>query len=247
MSTLFLAWQNPGQSRKWYPIGRLDADSAYGPFRFRYIRGAEKASQESGFAPLLSFPDFRQVYESKDLFPLFKNRILSPEREDFEEYLRYLDLQVAEPDPLLILALTEGRRQTDTLEVFPKIARNADGGFRCRFFLHGWRHVSDAAKRRIEQLQPEDELRVTIELNNPATGLAVQLQTDDYHMIGWTPRYLVLDLVKIIGAEYRETRAKVVKVNPAPAPSQQRVLAELKGNWPNNMEPMSSEEFQDFA
>ena len=32
---------------------------------------------------------------------------------------------------------------------------------------------------------------VGLELNNPATTLAVQIQTTDYHMIGWAPRYLL--------------------------------------------------------
>jgi len=241
-ATVFLAWQSPTESRAWYPIGRLDADSAKGPFRFCYVRGAEKARQEAGLQPLISFPDFGRRYESDQLFPLFRNRLLSPEREEFVEYLETLDLSPDKADPLEILAVTEGRRQTDTLEVFPKISVGEDGAFHCRFFLHGWQHVSTAAQRRIDNLPSGAELRVAIEMNNPATGLAVQMQTPDYEMVGWAPRYLVVDLVRAISESYTDIRAEVVKVNPSPAPSRQRVLVEMTGKWPSQFDPMSGDE-----
>jgi hypothetical protein len=241
-ATVFLAWQSPTESRAWYPIGRLDAVSAAGPFRFCYVRGAEKARQEAGLQPLISFPDFGRRYESDQLFPLFRNRLLSPEREEFVEYLESLDLRPDEADPLEILAVSEGRRQTDTLEVFPKISVGEDGAFHCRFFLHGWQHVSTAAQRRIDDLSSGAELRVAIEMNNPATGLAVQMQTPDYEMVGWAPRYLVVDLVRAIRESYTDIRAEVVKVNPSPAPSRQRVLVEMTGKWPSQFEPMSGDD-----
>ena len=247
MATVFLAWQSPTESRAWYPIGRLDADSAVGPFRFCYVRGAQKAQQEAGLQPLVSFPDFKRRYESEELFPLFRNRILSPEREEFDDYLKSLDLRPDRADPLEILAISEGRRQTDTLEVFPKIKVGENGAFRCRFFIHGWRHVSEAALKRIDCLETGAELRVAIEMNNPATGLAVQVQTPDYHMVGWTPRYLVIDLVRAIGEAFTEIKATVVKVNPSPAPSQQRVLIEMTGKWPEQFEPMSNDDLTDIC
>lgn len=246
MTTLFLAWQDTRRSRGWYPIGRLDADLSRSHYHFHYVRGAARAHQEAGLQPLASFPDFHQQYESEELFPLFRNRVLPAEREEFAEYLRLLDLRPEGADPLEILALSEGRRQTDNLEVFPKISRTAEGGFRCRFFLHGWRHVSEAARQRLQSVQKGDPLRVALELNNPATKLALQLQTVDYHMIGWTPRYLVADLSEAIETSSEKIQASIVKINPDPAPSQQRVLAEMSGNWPPDYEPMSSEDFQDI-
>ena len=56
MTTLFLAWQDTGHSRAWYPIGRLDVDNARRHYQFRYIRGAEKASKEAGLRSLDAFP-----------------------------------------------------------------------------------------------------------------------------------------------------------------------------------------------
>lgn len=123
--------------------------------------------------------------------------------------------------------------------MFPKLAKNADGSFVCRFFLHGWRHVSPAAQARIDDLKPEEELYVTLELTNPATVLAVQIQTTDYHMIGWAPRYLVTDLAAAMAEPPTRYSAAVVRINPHPAPSRQRVLIEMQGRW-NRRDPMSA-------
>ena len=84
---------------------------------------------------------------------------------------------------------------------------------------------------------------MTLELTNPATGLAVQIQTTDYQMIGWTPRYLVGDLMQAMAEGANTCEARVVRVNPQPAPSKQRVLIEMRGRWENH-EPMSGQDFQ---
>ena len=86
MKTLFLAWQDQVGTRAWYPIGRLDADQERSNYRFGYTRGAEIAHEQAGLEPLDSFPDFHRSYESSELFPLFRNRIISSERQDFQEY-----------------------------------------------------------------------------------------------------------------------------------------------------------------
>lgn len=245
MKTLFVAWQDKANTRAWYPIGRLDANVAKSRYEFKYTQGAEIARQRAGMEPLDAFPDFHRIYQSSELFPLFRNRILGEGREDFKDYIQQLGLDPQHANPLEILALTGGERQTDNLEVFPKTIRHKNGDFSCRFFLHGWRHVNDAAQERLLQLKSGEHLRVAIELNNPVTVLAVQLETpDDYHMIGWTPRYLVKDLFQAICESPNDIRATVVKVNPTPAPSKQRVLIEIKGRWDVNYEPMSAPEFQ---
>ena len=122
------------------------------------------------------------------------------------------------------------------------LERLSDGSFKCRFFLHGTRYVSPAAQERLNSLKPQDPLKVNIELNNPATGLALQLQTEDYFMIGWAPRYLIGDIVKTIVRDPHEFSAQVVRLNPVPAPSKQRLLVEFRGRWPNFI-PMTTDEF----
>jgi hypothetical protein len=245
MRTLYLAWQDSLRTRSWYPIGRLDADLSLPLFRFGYTGGAIDAHDRAGLQPLDSFPHFREVYESNELFPLFRNRVLSSERSDFSDYLKSLDLKPENADPLEILAVSGGERQTDSLEVFPRIERTNDGSFRCRFFLHGWRHVSSAAQEQLLALPSGQALRVAVELNNPVTTLALQLLTpNNYHMIGWAPRYLVNDLLRAIAHSTAQICAKVVKINPAPTPAKQRVLIELAGHLPDSYEPMSTPEFQ---
>lgn len=129
---LFLAWQDK-TSRRWYPVGKLEANVEKSYYKFQYISGALMAQKEAKFLPLADFPDIFGVYESNDLFPLFKNRVLSRGRPDFPEYLRQLDLDSSATAPE-ILAAGGGDRATDTLEVFPKLIKNAEGKFCCKFF-----------------------------------------------------------------------------------------------------------------
>jgi hypothetical protein len=236
--TLFLAWQDKRLTRAWFPVGRLDVLNGPRAYRFRYTHGAERAHAHAGFEPLLDFPWWKQSYESSDLFPLFQNRVICSDRRDFAEYLRMLDLPET-AEAVEILEVRGGYRATDNFEVFPKIDRNPDGSFRCRFFLHGSRHVSAAAIERIDRLQAGETLYVTLELTNPVSGVAVQIQTQDYQVIGWAPRYLVDDLVHATG----EYAARVVRINPSPVPSKQRLLVELSGSWPK-YEPMATGDFE---
>lgn len=256
MKTLFLAWQDGGSSahtgvahtsgtRRWFPIGRLDADPDADFYRFRYTHGAEEARDQAHFIALDAFPELYRTYESKQLFPLFQNRMMRADRSDFPAFAARLGLMPNEVDPFTILGITGGERQTDPLEVFPKIQTEADGTFRCRFFLHGWRHVNETAQKRLGALVAEEPLRVAMEINNPATGAAIQLQTaNDYHMLGWAPRYLVHDLLHAMRHSVIQMKARVIRVNPPPAPHNQRVLVELEGCYPKGQEPMSAAEFQ---
>ena len=245
--TLFLSWQDSekqgseGHSRLWFPVGRLDANIETPKFRFRYIKGAEEAHRVANFSPLPEFPRFDQNYESPELFPLFRNRIISPNRPDFDEHLLALGLD-EDSDPIEILSANGGRRMTDTFEVFPELVKDSDGGFTCRFFLHGSRHVSKPAQERLNRLYPGEDLYLALELTNPLGELAVQIQTTDYLMLGWAPRYLVEDLAAAMKQSPGKYEAHVVKVNPQPAPSRQRVLVEMRSFWDTH-KPMSGNDF----
>ena len=223
-------------------MGRLDADVEGSLYRFRYIGGAKRAQKEVGVPLLIEFPDLNQDYQSAELFPLFQNRVMNRARPDFTDYLHRLDL-TEEADPIEILSTNGGHRVTDAYEVFPKIEKDDTGSFSCRFFLHGWRHINEAAKDRIDRLEQEEELYVTLELTNPVTELTVQIQTTDYYIIGWAPRYLVEDLVAAIAEGPGKFGAKVVRINRQTILLKQRVLIEMYGCW-DKYEPMSSEDFK---
>ena len=239
---LFLAWQDKDAARRqWFPIGRLDADVEHSNYRFRYTGGAERAHKEVGLPPMIDFPELRKDYRSSTLFALFKNRVIALGRPDRMEYLRGLDLS-EDATSVEILSVSGGYRVTDSFEVFPKIEKRSDGSFQCRFFLQGCRYVNRIAQERTNDLKPGENLYVTLELNNPATGLAVQLQTLDYHIIGWVPRYLVGDLAQAMLESHGHCSAHVVQVNPLPSLSKQRILIELKGHWGKH-EPMNGPDF----
>lgn len=241
--TLFLAWQDRAGTRQWFPVGQLDADTERSVYQFRYTEGANRAKQEAQFPLIVDFPDLKKWYRAPALFPLFKNRVISPARPDFGEYLQNLDLSV-EADPIEILTVDGGYRTTDSFEVFPKLVKRDDSSFVLRFFLHGSRHVSAAAQQRCNSLIPGDELRIAVELNNPMTPLAVQIQTDDYHMIGWVPDYLAHDLATTMEESPEGYTAHVVRVNPQPAPLRHRFLIEMRGPWDEGRKPMSGEDFR---
>ena len=100
--TLFLAWQDKREkSQLWFPVGRLDVNVARPRYAFGYTRGAKKAESKSGFAPLYDFPSFDRRYTSDRLFPLFENRVMTNQREGFQDYLALLAIEEQDPDPLV--------------------------------------------------------------------------------------------------------------------------------------------------
>ena len=110
--------------------------------------------------------------------------------------------------------------------------------------MHGSRYTPASAQAALKELKTNDELRVALELNNPATRQALQLQSEDYHVLGWAPRYLLDDLEQAIEASPDAVKGRVVRINPPPAPANQRVLIELTGTLPANHDPMSADDFQ---
>lgn len=240
--TLFLAWQDD-RSRQWFPVGRLDADVGKASYRFRYTVGARRAREEVGFPLLLEYPDLHSDYRSDELFPIFQNRVMNRRRPDFPAYLRSLDLP-DEADSIAILSANGGRRETDSYEVFPKIEKGADGRFQCRFFLHGWRHAD--AEARMRRLRHREPLLVTLQQDNPVTGVAVQIRTADHDLIGWSPRYLVPDLAASIEQSPRDCKAMVVRLNPQLVPRSHRVLVKMHGRLQDH-EPMSGSDFKPLA
>ena len=133
---LYLAWQEP-DSRRVVAIARLL--KLNGDYEFAYINAVEEATRQ-GFQPLLSFPDLSTVYITSDLPPLFNNRLMPKSRPDFPGYITELGLTAEQAKPFAVLARSEGRRATDSLEVFSGPLPFADGyeGF---FLARGVRHL----------------------------------------------------------------------------------------------------------
>ena len=241
--TVFLAWQDKAKTQSWFPIGRLDLADG-NACEFRYVHGVKDAEKFAGFNPLMAFPDLGMIYRSDDLFPFFQNRVMNRKRDDFAEHLEQMELS-GNPTPLEILSVNGGQRETDHFEVFPLLVCDDEGRFSCRFFLHGWRHTAKYSQERLASIQAGDPLFVALEFTNPMAKFGLQVQTMDFCMIGWTPRYLAHDLATALiqnNEKPEDIETKVIKVN-RDAPMHQRYLIEFKGRF-KKYRPMQSEEFK---
>lgn len=248
--TLFLAWQDP-KSRAWFPIGRLRWRPApLGLFDFRYTRGFHLA-RAAGLEPLVGFSDVERTYEAPELFPQFRNRVMSTSRADFGAYLERLDLVAGDRAlEMEILVRSGGRRTTDKFEVFGLPLRATPEGalrYDLTFFVHGMRYVPHAEERAM-RLVRHSVLRLMDDWQNPHHGSAVALRTDeDASLLGWLPRYYCDDIAYLRGIGV-QPNVVVERVNPSPAPVQHLLLARLLAPWPTSERPpLAGDEYLPIA
>jgi hypothetical protein len=188
--------------------------------------------------------DLNQVYESEELFPLFSNRLLPSTRPEYEAFLRWGGLEGTQPDPIAILSITGGIRQTDSIEVFPCPVRGEFGGYSNKFFLHGIRWLPQESLNRISRLQSEERLSLMPDPTNRCDPYAVAVRTDIERMlIGYVPRYITRDILHLLRHCSPDDIDFVVERFNADAPLQQRVLSRLQSCWPDDFRPCQSEEF----
>lgn len=241
MKKLFLAWQEP-QSRHWFPIGQLAFDGKN--YHFVYIQGVKKAQQESNFRLLHSFPERDRIYTSSELFPLFSNRLMRRSRPDYQNYIEWLNIPQDEDDPIAILARSEGRKVTDTFEVFPCPEKSENGTYYLHFFVHGLRYMPESSIEKVKQLKPEERLYLTLDIQNPYGSTALLLRTEERHNLGYCPRYLAADIWKILRQNPESICVRVERVNPLPTPIQFRLLCNMTVQWGDDFIPFSSQDYQ---
>jgi hypothetical protein len=241
MTDLYVAWRDP-DNRRWFPVGRLSFDGEV--YRFVYTKGA---LQSSGFLPFARMEDLAASYESRELFPLFANRLLSKKRPEYPDFLQWVDVPAGQDDPLTLLARTEGIRETDTLAVFPCPERGADNTYRVQFFSHGLRYLSAGSIERVHNLQPGERLFLMVDPQNPYDPWAVALRTGDpIALVGFCPRYFVQTFRVLL--ERRDVKVEVVveRVN-LDAPTQLRLLCRLTAPWPEDFHPCAEEQYELLA
>lgn len=241
MNSLFVAWRPPQPDKAgWRPIGRLVHDG--GTYRFFYTAGARKP----GFQPFPGMKELDLVYESETLFPIFQNRLLSQGRPEYESFLRWSGFDAAAPpDPVVILGVTEGRKETDAIEVFPCPVPDEEHCYFNRFFLHGVRWMPKHTLERVNGLREGEELCLMLDPQNEADRDAVAVRTEEERtLIGYVPRYLAHDVLRLFqtcDADYIYLSVKRVNRD---APLQNRVLIEMRACWPDEFEPCSSDDFK---
>jgi hypothetical protein len=240
MNSLFVAWRPAKPERSgWRPVGRLEHDGHL--YRFCYTDGA----RQRGFRPFPQMEKLEQVYESNDLFPLFKNRLLKESRPEYDAYLRWSGFDPDNPPaPIVVLGVTEGIRQTDAIEVFPCPVPGADGCYLNKFFLHGIRWLPTAAVERISRLTENEPLRLMPDPQNDHDPQAVAVRTESERMlIGYVPRYLANDVWELLQqCDTNFIEVSVARVN-ADAPLQNRVLCRMHACWPDGFQPCGGPDF----
>ena len=239
--TLFLAWQDT-HSRSWFTIGKLTYDGK--KYRFVYTQGVKEAENQCQFQPLYSFPDFNKVYTSIHLFPVFANRLMSPSRPDYTNFIQWLNINPTEDDPLEILARSGGERETDNLAVFPYPEPDTEGQYQLYFFAHGLRHLPKCAIERINNCVPGEKLWLAHEFQNPYDTKALTLNTEDHHIVGYCPRYLRSEIFDLIWKNPSLVRLEVECVNLSPIPLQFRLLCHITALCNDDFRPFSSPEYQ---
>ena len=241
MNALFVAWRARNDNGGvWGPVGRLHHDGQL--YWFCYTQGARTLA---GFQPFSSMDDLEQVYASETLFPLFANRLLSPSRPEYEAFLRWGGFDPGNPPtPLAILGVTEGIRQTDSIEVFPCPIPDADGCYLNKFvsFTESV-GCQSAAQERISQLEPGERLILMPDPLNSADPNAVAVRTEEKRtLIGYVPRYLAHDVcVLLYKCDFVEL---VVAQLNRDAPLQQRLLCSMRSCWPTGFHPCSGDDFR---
>ena len=238
MKSLFIAWQDP-TTRLWYTVGRLTREDA--AYRFVYTQGAEASPR---FTRLGRMADLNAEYFSKDLFPLFKNRLLHTSRPEYPKYIQWLNLKSKDNDPLLLLGRSGGKRATDSLCVFPEPEPNAQGEYAIYFFSHGLRYLDPINLQGITRLQPGDTLRLKREDHNQHDRFALVLETDEKLKVGYCPRYLNRELRQVQKAT--TIRLIVEKVNPE-APLHFRLLCRTNFHLPKDSTLFASGEYQPLS
>lgn len=221
--TLLLVWQDPA-SRKFLPVAEL-FHLADGRYSFAYLDAARSNAE---FFALDEYADLDRVYVSDALPVFFANRVMSPDRPEYGQYLEWLGLDHVSPIdvPVEVLARTGGGRATDTFHIVDRPLRG-ETEFESRFFVSGLRHVSDSVAV-LGEVHPGDRLELRPEPGNEANSKAVIIDVESGKQLGWVPDWLCGEVTELIDGGW-DISLIAEKVNVG-APAHTRVLCRLNAN-----------------
>jgi hypothetical protein len=238
---LFVLWQIPNKN-KWLPIGKLLYEAK--KYIFKYTIGAEWARNNENFIAFSQMNDFKKIYKSDELFPLFKNRLLPKTRPEYQKYLNWLDLDENNYSYFEELSRTGGSKATDSFRIL-QIPENKNGKYEVTFFINGIRDLTPNSINRIDKLEKNRSLYLMRDIQNKVDSSALVLRTDDpAEIVGYCPAFFVDDFNKLIEINHAENvKLSVVKVN-SQAPLQFRLLCKLSTLWPSDFISFDQEAFQ---
>lgn len=239
-NSVFLAWQDP-EKRDWYVVGLLGRRQE--EYTFNYTKGALSSSK---FIPFSGMEDLEKTYISTELFPLFKNRLLSNRRPEYPQFIEWLGLNDEDVNPINILGRSGAQRSTDKLQMFKRIDIDNNGNFEHIFFAHGLSHLSASASIRVSNLQNGEQLYLCLDCQNPFDKNAVLIRANNpAEIVGFCPRYIAKDLEE----QLRNCSSSLtiwVEALSKNAPANYRLMCKIKGKVDNKLinSFMNREQFQ---
>jgi len=240
INKLILAWKNP-ESRQWIPIGCLEYKEKL--YYFNYTNGAKT----NNFQPFGQMDELKNTYSSESLFPLFKNRLLAKSRPEYEDYIKWLDIEKNENE-LIELSRSRGIRATDELQLFPIPEKNENDNYEVLFFSHGISHIIEHYVKRLSKLNDNDKLFILKDVQNEVDSFALALRTKDdpVELLGYCPSFLVKDFYKLMELNGNKNVSITIKKVNHDAPLQLKLLCKFSTKWSKDFEPFCGEEFKPY-
>lgn len=231
---LLVLWQHP-EHRGLRPIGRFRFDGH--TYSFDYTRTAQEIV---GFRTLPGIREIGRHYESTELFPAFRNRVMTPGRPDYASYLHTLGLDASEQSPWEQIVRSGGGREGDTLQ-FVQFPTPRDGALDTRFLAHGVRHIPDEPRsldgrpvvvdmvrheRALDSLTPGERLRLMAQDDNPRSAVATVVAAQDGTPLGYVPEVFAAGIRRLMTAA--DPVVTVQRINPAGVPPHMRLALRLE-------------------
>ena len=112
--TIYLSWQATDHGKR-HIVAEL-VEKANGQYSFRYIPGKDlEETKKLGFSGYPAFPNLDQEYAGNAIDP-FVMRLPARARADFNDLLKYWEIQNTEISDFDLLAITGGKLRTDNFE-----------------------------------------------------------------------------------------------------------------------------------
>lgn len=231
---LYVAWQDEA-TRTWHTIARLTRDS--GGYELIFTQGASRL----GDLPERLFKmQLKYRYRFETLINVFRNKIPSRNRPDFEKMARWLNLSGSEDEFALLskFGLIPG---SDALLVYPE-PKVIGGNYELEFFVHGIRHMHPDVLKWCDDLETGGRLLPVLDVQNPVDQYAVALRSDaNTIFVGYVPTFYAGDLKRILSNEALCAAAKMTVVrNNKDAPIQLRLLCRFESPVPPGFQPLDS-------